>query len=99
MKRPERQLQETVAMLLIGDGVLGLLRPAAHCAVWRTGHVGWNSVVDWFAARPLLVRACGAAEAAAGVWLAERQFARLSAADAHANRLAPRERVSASHGA
>ena len=79
MKQSERQLQEATAMLLIGDGVLGILSPSGHCAVWRTDYNGWNSLVDWFAARPMLVRACGAIEVAAGVWLAQRQFARLPA--------------------
>ena len=77
-------------MLLIGDGVLGLLRPAAHCAVWRTGSSAWDAVVDWFAARPMLVRACGAMEAAAGLWLAERQFARLPLAEPSVQRLPAR---------
>jgi hypothetical protein len=93
MKGSERQLQETVAILLIGDGVLGLLRPRGHCAVWRTRHAGWNSVVDWFAARPMLVRACGLAETAAGMWLAERPYARRSAVDASADRVPPRQRM------
>jgi len=73
----ERQFEEVGAMLLIGDGVLGVLRPSAHCAVWRTNYSRWNAAVDWFAARPALVRACGALEIAAGVWLAERQFSDL----------------------
>ncbi len=66
-------------MMLIGDGVLGMLRPAAHCAVWESRFKGLNTVLRWFEQHPQVVRACGALEVVAGIWLAERQFARLPA--------------------
>jgi hypothetical protein len=72
----QRQLAETSAMLLIGDGVLGMLRPSAHCAVWRTGHPRWDSAVAWFSRRPALVRACATIELAVGIWLADRHLPR-----------------------
>jgi hypothetical protein len=71
------RIRETAALLLVGDGLLGLLNPSAHCRVWRTGHGRWDAAVAWFAERPGLVRACAAAELAAGIWMAERQFANL----------------------
>jgi len=73
--RSQRQLKEVTAMLLIGEGVLGVLRPAAHCRIWRTRSRRWNGAIAWFAARPSLVRICGLTELAAGVWLAQQQFA------------------------
>jgi hypothetical protein len=77
MTHPEpSRFQETTAMLLIGDGVLGLLRPSAHCDVWRIGAQKWDTALEWFAERPRLVRVCAAVEVAAGLWLAQRQFAR-----------------------
>src|SRR5919106_6612581 len=76
---PTRQLAETTAMLLIGDGVLALLRPSEHCLIWRTANGGWRSAVDWFAARPTLVRACGIAEVGVGLWLANSQYGAVAA--------------------
>lgn len=70
-----RQIKETAAIALIGDGVLGIVRPSAHCSVWRIGNPGWDAAVGWFARRPLLVRAIAAVEIAAGLLLATRQFA------------------------
>lgn len=67
-----RQVRETTAMLLIGDGILGLLQPSAHCAVWQVGANSWDTALEWFADRPRLVRACAALEIAAGLWLARR---------------------------
>ena len=74
--RGTTQTSETAAMLLIGDGVLGVVRPSEHCNVWRTDHDGqWNAILIWFSRRPSLVRAIAAAEIAAGLWLAQRNFA------------------------
>jgi hypothetical protein len=69
------QINETAAMLLIGDGVLGMLHPTEHCNVWRTSHDGqWNAALTWFATHPSLVRGFALAEIAAGLWLAHTQL-------------------------
>lgn len=74
MNPREARLTETAAMLMIGDGVLGTLRPSAHCLIWRAGDGRWSAAVDWFAAHPGLVRAMAVTELAAGIWLARRQY-------------------------
>ena len=74
-----RPIAETTAMLLIGDGVLALLRPSEHCLVWRTGNGTWRSAIEWFAERPALVRACGIAEVGMGLWLANSQYRSVAA--------------------
>ena len=63
---------EAAGMLMIGDGILGLLRPSRHCLIWRGGPRWWTESVNWFARHPDLVRAAAAAEIASGIWLAFR---------------------------
>jgi hypothetical protein len=66
-------------MLMIGDGILGLLGPSRHCLIWRGGPRWWTESVDWFARHPDVVRAAAAAEIASGIWLAFRGQATLAA--------------------
>jgi hypothetical protein len=67
---------ETLAMLMIGDGLLALAWPRGHVSVWRRGPAGWRRFLDYFAERPMLIAGVGAAEAVAGFWLARRQARR-----------------------
>ena len=66
------RIAESAGMLMIGDGVLGLLRPSRHCLIWRGGPNWWRESVDWFARHPDVTRAAAAAEIGAGLWLAFR---------------------------
>jgi len=68
---------ESLGMLMIGDGVLGTLRPAEHCLMWRGGAEWWRKTMDWFAAHPDLTRAAAIAELGAGLWLALRSQPRM----------------------
>jgi hypothetical protein len=61
---------ETLGMVLIGDGVLGAIRPAEHCRIWRGGPQWWRDTIDWFAAHPRLTRALAVAELNAGLAMA-----------------------------
>jgi hypothetical protein len=63
---------EAAAMLMIGDGVLGLAMPARHCLIWHAGPPWWRETVAWFAAHPQVTRAAAALELGTGVWLASR---------------------------
>jgi hypothetical protein len=67
-----RRAAESAAMLMIGDGVLGLLRPAEHCLIWSAGPQWWRDTVDWFATHPNVTRGAAAVELVAGLWLARR---------------------------
>lgn len=73
MKNSAYRAAESVGMVMIGDGVLGMLRPSQHCLLWRGGPRWWRDTIDWFAAHPAFTRSVAAAEVAAGVWLALRQ--------------------------
>jgi hypothetical protein len=76
--------KELVALLMIGEGVVGTLYPEQYARMWATGPRGWREFIDWWADRPRLMRWMCGAELCAGLWLATRQFA---AADVAAHRL------------
>jgi hypothetical protein len=65
-----RRTAEAAAWIMIGDGVIGLLRPVEHCLIWQAGPRWWRETVEWFAERPQLTRAAAAIEVATGLWLA-----------------------------
>ena len=67
------RLKESLAMLMIGDGMLALADPHRHMALWRRGPSWWQAMIDPFVNRPELTRLAGVAEALAGYWLASRQ--------------------------
>ena len=73
MDTTNSRLGESAAMLVIGDGVLGMLYPREHCLLWRGGPRWWRGAIDWFAAHPAITRTFAATEVAAGLWLARRQ--------------------------
>jgi hypothetical protein len=73
MDTTARRFTESAGMLMIGDGVLGMMYPREHCLVWRSGPDWWRSTIEWFATHPRATRSFAAAEIAAGLWLARRQ--------------------------
>ena len=73
-------LKEIIGMLLIGEGVVGMVYPKRHVGLWAFGPRPWREFVEWWAERPRLLRAICAAEAAAGLWLVARQLPPLEAA-------------------
>lgn len=70
---PTRRTFETLGMMMIGDGVLALIEPRRHAALWRAGPAPMRRSVAWFERRPLLTAALGAVEIGLGIWLATRQ--------------------------
>jgi hypothetical protein len=73
MDTVNNRLGEAAAMLMIGDGALGLMYPREHCLLWRGGPGWWRGTIEWFAAHPEVTRAFAVAEVAAGLWLARRE--------------------------
>jgi hypothetical protein len=67
-------LKELLALLLIGEGVVGTLYPERYTLLWATGPRPWREFIDWWAKRPGRLRLLCAAEAGVGLWLATRQF-------------------------
>lgn len=68
-----QRLTETLAMLMIGDGVLAVIEPRHHLRLWLDGPPWWRGMVEPFLERPHLARGLGVAEVALGVWLAHSQ--------------------------
>lgn len=72
-------LKELLAIMLIGEGVVGTLYPERYTRMWATGPGPWRDFIGWWAEQPDLVRLLCAAEVGTGLWLATRQFPRANA--------------------
>ncbi len=57
------------AMMLIGDGVVAILRPQRDALTWNAGPESWKSLMSYLADHPQMTRAIGAGEIAAGLAL------------------------------
>ncbi len=71
-----RRTAEMAAVFMIGDGVLGLLQPDRHVALWRSKVGAVDALVRPFGDRPGRRRAYGLLQIAAGLMLAARQTPR-----------------------
>jgi len=71
----QKRVLESVAMIMIGDGVLGLLEPRRHVLLWRSGPRFWRKTLTPFARRPGLTQLFALAELGLGIWLGSRQRA------------------------
>lgn len=63
---------EMAAVFMIGDGLLGLLQPERHVALWRSDVRAVDGLVRPFAGHPARRRAYGLLQIGAGVLLASR---------------------------
>jgi hypothetical protein len=70
MNLPLKLSAETLAIVMIGDGVLSLAQPRRHVELWNAGPEPWRNVCSFFEQRPLLTMTVGAASIVAGLWLA-----------------------------
>jgi len=61
------------AMVLIGDGVMALIRPERDAKAWRTGPKAWRNLMHGLSKRPVLTRAIGVAQIVGGIWWALKQ--------------------------
>ena len=68
-----RRTAEMAAIFMIGDGLLGLLQPRRHVALWRSQAAAADFVVRPFAGHPGRRRAYGLVQIAAGLALAASQ--------------------------
>ncbi|MEX0804476.1 MAG: hypothetical protein WD688_14360 [Candidatus Binatia bacterium] len=72
-----QRLAESLAILLIGDGIVGLLQPRRHVVLWESGPSMWRKAMRPFVRRPGLTQLLGLAAIGFGLWLASRQEANL----------------------
>jgi hypothetical protein len=68
-----RRLIDLGALVLIGDGVMGLLKPRWHSLLWNFGPQLARAATEELAEHPNTARAIYFAEAAVGIALAARQ--------------------------
>ncbi len=68
------RLLEFVGLVLIGDGLMGLLRPRRHSLLWHVGPQLAKAVTEELAEHPQTARAIYAAELALGVAIASIQL-------------------------
>ena len=66
------KVQELMAMMMIGDGVVAIAFPERHVLRWTFGPAGYRRAMWALARRPGLTRFLGAAEAGLGLWWAAR---------------------------
>jgi hypothetical protein len=58
------------AMLMIGDGMMGLVQPCRYTNEWKMGPKSWQSLMKFLNEHPNLTRVLGAVEVAGGLILA-----------------------------
>lgn len=72
-----KRAAEVAAMLMIGDGVIGMAQPKRHIPLWRSGFPPLRAVVDRFDGKPLIRRRIvGAAQVAIGLAMAAPLYRR-----------------------
>lgn len=69
-----KRLLELGGLILIGDGLMGLLHPRRHSLVWHCGPQLAKAVTEELAEHPNTSRAIYAAELAVGIALASFQL-------------------------
>ena len=68
-----KRAAEMAATFMIGDGLLGLLQPERHVALWEEDALGAELMVEPFRGRAGRRRAYALVQIGAGLWLAARQ--------------------------
>ncbi len=68
-----RRAIELVALMLIGEGIMGLLKPRGYSRLWRLGPALLRSTMEDLAEHPNIARSIYAVEAAIGIALASFQ--------------------------
>jgi len=66
----QKRLLELGALILIGDGLMGLLRPRRHSLLWHFGPQLVKAVTEELAEHPNTARSIYAAELALGIAVA-----------------------------
>jgi len=69
-ERMNARWKDLTAMILIGDGVLGLIEPRRHSAAWECGPKSYKQFARKLEKNPNVARGIGAAFAGFGPWLA-----------------------------
>ena len=68
-----KRMKHFAAMVMIGDGVMAMVRPKQDAHAWKRGPRVWRGSMEWLAERPALTRVIGAAQIVGGVLWAVSQ--------------------------
>lgn len=68
-----KRLWKLAALLMIGDGMVGLLQSERHFWLWEWGPKPYRELMRSFLVHPMATRLVSGAEALLGLWLASRQ--------------------------
>ena len=68
-----RRVVELGALCLIGDGIMGLIKPRCHSLLWHFGPELMRATTETLAEHPKIARGIYAAEVAIGILIASRQ--------------------------
>ena len=79
-----KRTAEMAAIFMIGDGLLGLLQPERHVALWRSRWSGVDRLVRPFEDRPDRRRLYGVVQIASGLALASSLHVRKGKGGLHA---------------
>ncbi len=70
-----RRTAEMAAIFMVGDGLIGIVQPERHVALWRSRHASIDTLVRPFDGRPARRRVYGVLQVAVGLVLAARLVA------------------------
>ncbi len=68
-----RRIIQLVALLMIGDGVVGFVKPRWHSLLWDVGPKPYRDLMQHFAENPTAARFLYAAEIGVGALIASQQ--------------------------
>ena len=68
-----KRLKELLAIGMIGEGIVGLMRPRRYMLLWKFGPKPYQEFIDKAAEHKGFTRLLCGVEAGLGVWLALRQ--------------------------
>lgn len=69
-----KRARELLGLMMIGEGVTGLIQPQQYLLFWKIGPRWLRDAAETFAQHPRITRAFCAGEIAAGLWLALREI-------------------------
>ncbi|MDQ2835400.1 MAG: hypothetical protein M3Y50_16990 [Acidobacteriota bacterium] len=70
---PQKRWKHFAAMVLIGDGVMALVRPQHDALAWKRGPAVWQKLMTELHDRPALTRLIGLGQIAGGICWALQQ--------------------------
>ncbi len=68
-----KRLKEVLAIGMIGEGIIGFIRPRRYLILWRFGPRPYQEFIETLVEHQTITRLLCGVEAGLGVWLALRE--------------------------